>query len=303
MSLGQKLKKLRVENGLTQKDLADQLHVTFQTVSKWESDTNEPDFSTIKELAKIFDCSIEYLFSDEEEKAKENAIKEEKPTPVVEKETIIIKETPMHICAYCGKGIKEEDLTSVDNYTSRRTGRHHHKVKIGEIYYHKDCLAALKKDQANEARKEVSAHEAKSKKRCFGWGIFGGVVALIITLLCLLLIPECKEVIHPAIAVLISIGVSYGIFSAIYCILSGSYIGEVFLWCAQLSIKFPGLIFTWDLDGIAWLIAMKIFFIILGFMVGVFALMLAIFLSMALGMISFPFVLIHNINNSYTDAF
>ena len=35
MTLGQKLKKLRTDKGLTQKDLADQLHVTFQTVSKW----------------------------------------------------------------------------------------------------------------------------------------------------------------------------------------------------------------------------------------------------------------------------
>ena len=44
MTFGQKLKKLRTEKNLTQKDLADQLHVTFQTVSKWESDINEPDF-------------------------------------------------------------------------------------------------------------------------------------------------------------------------------------------------------------------------------------------------------------------
>ena len=36
MTLGQKLKKLRTDKGLTQKDLAEQLHVTFQTVSKRE---------------------------------------------------------------------------------------------------------------------------------------------------------------------------------------------------------------------------------------------------------------------------
>ena len=39
-------------------------------------------------------------------------------------------------------------------------------------------------------------------------------------------------------------------FAAIYCIISDSYLGDVFIWCAQLSICFPGLIFTWDLDGI-----------------------------------------------------
>jgi hypothetical protein len=89
----------------------------------------------------------------------------------------------------------------------------------------------------------------------------------------------------------------------VYCILSGSYIGDVFVWCASLSIKFPGLIFTWDLDGVAWLIAMKILFAILGFLVGVFALLFAIAFSAALGMVSFPFVLIHNIRTDYEDAF
>ena len=53
-------------------------------------------------------------------------------------------------------------------------------------------------------------------------------------------------------------------FAAIYCIISDSYLGDVFIWCAQLSICFPGLIFTWDLDGIMWLIGTKILFAILG---------------------------------------
>ena len=59
MTLGQKLKKLRTDKGLTQKDLAEQLHVTFQTVSKWENDENEPDISTLKELAKLYDVSVD----------------------------------------------------------------------------------------------------------------------------------------------------------------------------------------------------------------------------------------------------
>ena len=53
MTFGQKIKKLRTESNLTQKDLADKMNVTFQTVSKWENDTNEPDITNIKELAKF----------------------------------------------------------------------------------------------------------------------------------------------------------------------------------------------------------------------------------------------------------
>ena len=78
MTIGQKIKKLRTEKGLTQKDLADQLHVTFQTISKWEKDENEPDLATVRELAKLFGCSLDYLLSeDEEETPKEEVVVEE----------------------------------------------------------------------------------------------------------------------------------------------------------------------------------------------------------------------------------
>jgi hypothetical protein len=48
---------------------------------------------------------------------------------------------------------------------------------------------------------------------------------------------------------------------------------------------------------------MKILFAILGFLVGVFALLFAIAFSATLGAVSFPFVLIHNIRTDYEDAF
>ena len=67
MTFGQKLKKLRTEANITQKGVADELHVTFQTISKWESDINEPDFSTLKAIAKVFQRPIEYFFNEEEQ--------------------------------------------------------------------------------------------------------------------------------------------------------------------------------------------------------------------------------------------
>ena len=66
MTVGQKIKELRNNKGLTQKALADNLHVTFQTVSKWESDINEPDIETLKKIAKLFDVSVDDLVNSEE---------------------------------------------------------------------------------------------------------------------------------------------------------------------------------------------------------------------------------------------
>lgn len=172
-------------------------------------------------------------------------------------------------------------------------------MSIGQTYYHRECLEELNKERAQKeyAAKKEKAHV--SKRRCFGWAIAAGIVGLGVSLGIFL---YNKEYVNPALGVLYSILISYGLFAMIYCILAGSFIGEVFVWCAGITIKFPGLIFSWDLDGIAWLIGMKILFAILGFMVGVAALAFGIALSASLGAICFPFVLMNKIHTDYEDA-
>ena len=105
MTLGQKIKKFRNEKKLTQKDLADQLNVSFQTVSKWENDENEPDIYTLKELSKTFNCSLDCLLSNEEDNKEVSETKEESKEVPVNKETIVIHQKEIHTCAKCGKNI------------------------------------------------------------------------------------------------------------------------------------------------------------------------------------------------------
>ena len=293
MTLGQKLKELRMLKGLTQKELADQLHVSFQTVSKWENGENERDIATLKELASMFNCSVDYLIGQDEPHTESSSSSEEA------NKTVIIYKNEPHVCAKCGKDIPIDDLVSEDVTKRERHGRTTRSVTIGQTFYHKACLEEVKAERARVARAAKVAAASKAKRRSFGWGIAGGVVALVIVLVSCLTHPES---VSPGLAVLYSILSGYGIFAMLYCILSGSYIGEVFVWCAGLSIKFPGIIFTWDLDGFAFLIVMKIFFAILGFIVGVLALLFAIGFSALLGMVSFPFVLIHNIHTEYEDS-
>ena len=63
MEFHQKLKLLREQRGLTQEELAEQLDITRQSVSKWELGINEPDLPTIRALCKILDCSYDALLS------------------------------------------------------------------------------------------------------------------------------------------------------------------------------------------------------------------------------------------------
>ena len=64
MSLGEKLLKLRKKKGLSQEDVADILHVTRQTVSKWETDQSMPDFDKVVPICNLYEISTEELFHD-----------------------------------------------------------------------------------------------------------------------------------------------------------------------------------------------------------------------------------------------
>ena len=61
-TMGKIIKRLRKERSLTQEELAEQLGVTFQAVSKWENDSGMPDISQIVPLATVFDVSTDVLF-------------------------------------------------------------------------------------------------------------------------------------------------------------------------------------------------------------------------------------------------
>lgn len=55
------IKKLRLDSGLTQKELAEILSVSQQTISLWETRTTVPDALTIIAICKYFNVSSDYL--------------------------------------------------------------------------------------------------------------------------------------------------------------------------------------------------------------------------------------------------
>ncbi|MEA4833054.1 MAG: helix-turn-helix domain-containing protein [Oscillospiraceae bacterium] len=63
IKLGAAIKKLRTEKGATQEELAEYVGVSFQAVSKWETDTTMPDISLLPKLAMFFGVRIDDLFS------------------------------------------------------------------------------------------------------------------------------------------------------------------------------------------------------------------------------------------------
>ena len=59
--LSENIKKIRKSKGLTQKDLALQLNVVRQTVSKWEQGLSVPDSEMLISLSKVFDVPVNVL--------------------------------------------------------------------------------------------------------------------------------------------------------------------------------------------------------------------------------------------------
>lgn len=61
------LKAIRIENGLSQKQLADMVGITQPTYSNIENGKRNPTIKTLKRIAKALGCSIDDLIEDEKE--------------------------------------------------------------------------------------------------------------------------------------------------------------------------------------------------------------------------------------------
>lgn len=64
MNIGEKITKLRKNSNITQKELADLLNVSRQSISRWELGVSYPETDKLIKLSKILNCSIDYLLND-----------------------------------------------------------------------------------------------------------------------------------------------------------------------------------------------------------------------------------------------
>ena len=69
MIFADKLILLRKKAGWSQEELADQMNVTRQSVSKWEGAQSVPDLDKMIRLSELFGVSTDYLLKDEIEQA------------------------------------------------------------------------------------------------------------------------------------------------------------------------------------------------------------------------------------------
>lgn len=61
-----RLKTLRIEKKLSQKQLAVELKTTNSSICDWECGRAEPDIETLIQIAKFFEVSVDYLLGLED---------------------------------------------------------------------------------------------------------------------------------------------------------------------------------------------------------------------------------------------
>ena len=64
--MSEKIFELRKNNGLSQEQVAYELGISRQAVSKWESGESIPELERLVELAKFLNVTVDYLLDDEQ---------------------------------------------------------------------------------------------------------------------------------------------------------------------------------------------------------------------------------------------
>lgn len=101
-TIGDNIKRLRQQYGLSQSDIGKIVGVSDKAVSTWENDISEPKIKTIQILADYFGI-------------KKSDLVEERDTPFADKDTMYyameLKENPeMQALFYAAKGVSKDDL-------------------------------------------------------------------------------------------------------------------------------------------------------------------------------------------------
>lgn len=78
VTLGQKLKALLKDNGMTQEDLAERLEVSRQAVGKWVNDKGIPEVGKLVQISDLFGVSTDYLLKED---CAEKTVSAEKALP------------------------------------------------------------------------------------------------------------------------------------------------------------------------------------------------------------------------------
>jgi transcriptional regulator with XRE-family HTH domain len=310
MSVGENIRKQREAKGFTQKELADKLFVTPQAISRWEKGSVEPSVETLKSMSVLFGVTIDDLVLDKAPENSENKPEQPAvvvvpvPAPAPTPEETIPTPAPapklLGVCVRCGKAIYEGDQFGYGTKNVSHHGKRHHERigysltadGAGHDLFCQNCV-----DDINAAIVQATADHAAAidsrRKKAWGWGIFAGIVAFAIAIIIGIALLKNNSQSAGVWTLCLSPVMAYLLFSLTFVlIVDNTFVSEVFMEIVSFAfVKMPGVIFSLDFDGIAFLIAVKLLFAILSFLIFAAVLALAVAISGIFSMFMFPVAL------------
>lgn len=274
MTLGEKVKELRTQSGLTQKDLADKVSVTAQAVSRWEQDIVEPDIGTLKKLSEIFSISLDLLLSN-------------KPLPSKEPNTppIIIQHVnaaptidprrQIGVCHSCNRPILEGEVI------------HRHSHRFGKS---PGVTRTVCGDCETKRLNQIHVQKIEKTKSNRFWGLFWSIL-----LSGLFVYVGFQELIEGNFETFYgSLIITYAIFAFVFTMIAKNTFLNKFFWevTSWGFVTMPGVIFSFDIDGLIFLIVAKVALFFIGIGVAIAFGGIALVLSIILSWFVFPFSLI-----------
>ena len=129
MSIGDRILELRINNGLTQEQLAEKLSVSRQSVSKWEMGQSLPEIDKVIQMSKLFSVGTNEILLEQED------IKRLRPQEIhLGSVYLIVRDFEKSVSFY-------EKLLSM-TVSTRNCGN-----KFAEFFFDNKCLALM--DESN----------------------------------------------------------------------------------------------------------------------------------------------------------
>lgn len=262
MTYGEKITQLRKNFNMTQADLGEKLNVSPQAISKWERNQAEPDINTLKKMSILFNVSIDELLNEE-------ASPEDKKTDII------------GFCTQCGSTVTQDNL-----------GENSPKILC------KNCLEQNNKQREENvvrARKQAEIKQQsdssvirKKRNKSLIWGAMAGILVLVFGLVVGIMGTTSDN--ERLIWIISSIVFGYSTFNMVsLLILDNTFVSDVILWFLSRTIRFPGVIFSFDIDGLIFLIVIKLLFAILGFLFGLLFAIIGLLIGNVLSIFAWPF--------------
>ena len=255
-SFGEKVIELRRINNMTQSELGSRLNVSAQAVSKWENNQSEPDMQTLKKMCNIFNVSLNELLSyDETGVTNTDSLKDETSA----QPRIIVG-----YCSQCKKPIEQDEDYEVFNGRGR------------QFIYCKDCKREREIKRVQEDKKDATSQIRKG----FIWGTIASIAVFAIFLACAL---GSANVGRDIVLTIVLTICSFAMVTQVFW--DGAIVDVFDFFCRSFSM--PGVIFSLDLDGIIWFIAVKLLLSILAMLLSVFVFLIGLVVALVVAPFTF----------------